>query len=131
MSILNQKKKQRSATTPLAFILPSLKAFGKASYRGVTLRNPCNAQKREDTSYFMQLIIFSWFHSLQESARKELLTSHCSGKEGRTYSLDGLQTTGLCAWDGAVIIHVHGIIMILVKSAQVMEPCQESQEWSL
>lgn len=52
------EKKQHSATTPLAFILPSLKAFGKASYKGVTLRNACNAQKREDTSYFMQLIIF-------------------------------------------------------------------------
>lgn len=114
------EKKQHSATTPLAFILLSLKAFGKASYKGVTLRNACNAQKREDTSYFMQLIIFSWFHALQESARKELLTSHRSGEEGRTHSLDGLQTTGLCAWDGAAIIH--GMAMTLVKSAQVRSP---------
>lgn len=117
------EKKQHSATTPSAFILPSLKAFGKASYKGVTLGNACNAQKREDTSYFMQLIIFfSWFHSLQDSARKELLTSHPSGKEGRTHSLDELQTPGLCGWDGAAIIHVHGIIMLLVKSAQIRNP---------
>lgn len=79
----------------------------------------------------MQLIIFSWFHSLQESARKELLNSHPSGKEGRTHSLDGL-----CSWDGAAIIHVHGVITMLVKSAQVMEPGVQQarcfkQEWSL
>lgn len=88
-------KKLHSATAPLAFILPSLKALGKASCKGVTLRNSCNAQEREDTSYFMQLIIFfPWFLSLQESARKELLASHPSGKEGRTHSLEGLQTPG-------------------------------------
>lgn len=57
MYILNQKKKQHSTTTPLAFIFPSLNAFGKASYKLITLRNACTAQKKEDTLYFMKLII--------------------------------------------------------------------------
>lgn len=51
------EKKEHSTTTPLAFVFPSLNTFGNASYKRTTLRNACTAQKKEDTSYFMKIII--------------------------------------------------------------------------
>lgn len=54
---LNQKKKKKqdSTTTPLAFIFPSLNAFGKASYKRITLK--CSEKGRHfifhEVNYFV------------------------------------------------------------------------------
>lgn len=76
------KKEQHSTITPLAFIFPSLNAFGKASYKIINIRQ-CSycSEKKVDISYFMKLIILFlasfWVGDSKEGLKMkyDLLTS--------------------------------------------------------
>lgn len=78
----SEKKEQHSTTALLAFIFPSLNAFGKTFYKIInTQQYSYYSEKKVDISYFMKLIILFlasfWVGDSKEGLKMkyDLLTS--------------------------------------------------------